>query len=435
MTTAEIRPTEEKPPKKPRVASHATIGKIARATNLLAQGMTMTKAAVSVGLALDTLQKLRKKYRDLWERAEKRADEAIQGIIEQAAAEIREQAGTQSVLVDPDVFLRRAEFVERHLASRGETLFPVNGKMTVGKFLETYYLPTCLADGSDGQRDLYRIMVRRWAILTGDPAIDEINSAHMSRFRDCLTKVRGLKAHLPMTPTTIAGYLRRLQTLLDKAGPPGPRNRDAAGIIERVPWIKPPRQSPKFPRIVSPETFRLVYDGCVAAELPRVNGFKSAAWWRALLIVAKNTGLRRGTLLRMRMEHINWQSRKLVLPAELLKSSRPHVMPLNQEAHEHLLAIRTSREKVFEWPHCWRYLHTYLHKIQTAAGIRKDDHFGLHDLRKTLASQLAKGSLAAAQFALGHAASDVTLRNYVDSQTVLVDALENLPQPFASAAG
>lgn len=422
----------DKPPKRRRGPTQETIRKIARATNLLAQGLSMKEAAASIGVALETLRELSQKYRQLWEHAEKSAAETIQGIIDQAASQIREQAGTAAVLLDPDLFLKRAEFVGRHLAARGESLFPVSEKMTIGKFFEAYYLPNCLADGSDGQRELYRVLVRRWAIFTGDPSIGEITPGHMSRFRDCLAKVRGLKAHLPMTATTIAGYLRRLQTLLDKAGPPGPRNRDAAGIIERSPWIKPPRQSPKLPRIVSPETFRAVYDGCVAAELPRISGFKPAAWWRCLMIVAKNTGLRRKTLLRMRMEHIDWKARRLVLPAEFLKSNRPLVMPLNREAYEHLLAIRTAREVVFEWPHCRRYLHTYFHKIQTVAGIPKKDHFGLHDLRKTLASQLARGSLAAAQFALGHAASDVTMRHYVDSQTVLVDALENLPQPFAS---
>lgn len=389
-----------------------TVDRIARAAALMVQGMTKPLVAKAVGSTVPALNDLWKRYPDIWARANASARDIVDETIHAAIDKIRKEAGTAAVLTDPELFLHRAEMAEQYLVSCGESLFPPNDKMTLGRFFETYYLPTCLSDATGQTRDNYRVMLRRWAIFTGDPAIVDITSPALAMFRDCLGKIRGLKAHLPMSSTTVAGYLRRLQTLLDKAGPSGQRNRDAAGIINHVPWVKGPRERPKLPRIVTPEIFRLVYDGCVAAYAPRQQGFKPAAWWRGLLIVTKNTGLRRGTLLSMRMEHIDWQARRLVLPAEFLKSDRPHVIPLNREAYEHLLKIRTARELIFGWPHCRRHFDTTFHKIQSAAGITRKDHFGLHDLRKTLASQLARTSLAAAQFALGHAASNVTMRHY-----------------------
>ncbi|GAG14259.1 unnamed protein product, partial [marine sediment metagenome] len=168
----------------------------------------------------------------------------------------------------------------------------------------------------------------------------------------------------------------------------------------------------------------------VAMEVPKIPGVKPPAWWRALLLVAFNTTLRIGTLFSMRMEDIDWQQNRLVLPAERMKSQRPQIVYLNRAAITVLRSIRTNRELVFPWPQSNRRdFYTYLHRLETAAGIPKKDQFAMHVIRKTTASLIYGISPAAAQFALGHTTNDVTRKHYVDGGDLVARALDQLPQP------
>jgi integrase len=107
---------------------------------------------------------------------------------------------------------------------------------------------------------------------------------------------------------------------------------------------------------------------------------------------------------------------------------------LNETAYRHLLAIRTDREMVFPFPHYFRTFYTHLHKLQAAAGIPKADHFGLHTLRRTLATSLAaEGKSGAAQFVLGHSAMATTEKHYIAQGGIVAAALDALPQPAAFA--
>jgi integrase len=218
---------------------------------------------------------------------------------------------------------------------------------------------------------------------------------------------------------------------LDKAGPPSYRNRDAAGIIPQPPWIRKPRAQEKPVRIVTPQELSDVYLSAIAMNTPRIPGFKPAAWWRALLVVAYNTSLRRRTLFEARMEQMDWVQHCLVIPAKQMKSRRPHVTHLNATAVAHLLKIRTDRELLFPWPHCKRHFDTCFHKLQTAAAIPEHEHFGLHDLRKTHATLLWESSPAAARLSLGHTNDDITRRHYVAPDGIVARALDSLQQPQA----
>jgi len=101
---------------------------------------------------------------------------------------------------------------------------------------------------------------------------------------------------------------------------------------------------------------------------------------------------------------------------------------------EHLRKIRTDRELVFPWPWRREAFYRQLHLLENAAGIPREDHFGLHNLRKTLATTLWADSPQASQLALGHAGSDVTIRHYVAREGIVAAALDRLPQPEAFVA-
>jgi integrase len=144
-----------------------------------------------------------------------------------------------------------------------------------------------------------------------------------------------------------------------------------------------------------------------------------------------NTGLRRGTLFGLKMSDIDWQKRTILIRPSNNKSRKVFSVHLNETAYRHLLAIRTDREKVFPWPHCSRCFHTTFHRLQNASGIAQEEHFGLHALRRTLATMLYEQSPGAAQIALGHSDQRTTQAHYVAPNAMVARALDALPQPEA----
>ena len=244
--------------------------------------------------------------------------------------------------------------------------------------------------------------------------------------------MRGRSPVSQMSPHSVRKHLRNIDSVLRKAGPRGHRNRDAAGILsEEPPWIKPPKASYSLPKIVALNTLGQACAAAVCMDVPRIDNIKPAAWWRALLLVAYNTGLRRRSLLELRMSEVNWALHLLELPPSRMKSGRPHVCHLNDAAMATLDAIcrDRTRELVFPWPHCSTYFHTCLRRLLDTACIPRREHFGLQNLRATNGTQLWSIDPSAAQAGLGHSNIATTRRHYLDATTIVAKALDSFPQP------
>ena len=345
---------------------------------------------------------------------------------------VRLQAGTDAILADPDKYLAAASHAQSVIDNRGEALFPSqkkNGEHTLASFFEEYCLP--LSNGGEDFVASQRTTLKYWELATGNPPLKEIDNVMMARFKKFLMGLRGRRRHQRQKPRSVRNRLSHVQCILDKAGPPHPHNRDAAGILDRVPYVKPPRVTQEIPQIADEQDIVNCYLAAVGMEMPKVNGFKTPAWWRALIVLAYNTGLRRGTLFSLRMDDIDWQKSRLVIASGRMKSGRGHLIHLNATTLEHLRAIRTDRELVFPWYRHPKRFYDYFHRLQDMAGIPKDDHFTLHAIRRTLATRLWELEPQAAPLALGHAGSDVTIRHYVQSSGIVSRALDALPQPEA----
>ena len=402
-----------------------TLKGIRTATALAAAGLTWREIAAKMDVTLATIHYWRDDHAETWRQEYARAMEA-------AVVLIQSQAGTDAVLTDPQEYIRRARACQRWTKAAGVELFGADEAPTVSTFYRDYYLPVRLADNPEPTKIQYQETVDLWAAITGDPPLKDISCEMLARFKTCLQRMQGLKRFTRMSPNTVRKHLKHLQILLDKAGPPGYRNRDAAGIISIIPpWIKPPRSEDKLPRIVTPELLSQVYLATVAMEEPRLPGVKGPAWWKTLLVVAFNTQLRRRTLFEMRMDEIDWGCCQLNLPSARFKSHRRQIVHLNEVAMKHLRGIRTDRELVFPWLRSPKYFDVCFHRLQVAAGVPRKDHFGLHDLRKTAASILWEDSPQAAQYALGHSSMGTTLRYYVNGTSIVARALDALPQPAA----
>jgi integrase len=114
-----------------------------------------------------------------------------------------------------------------------------------------------------------------------------------------------------------------------------------------------------------------------------------------------------------------------------MKSRRPQIAPLNSVCIAHLLAIRTERQRIFEWKSDTGCFHDWFHRLETRAGIPRSEHFGTQRIRQTLGSCLWEHSPGAASCVLGHATMEVTRKHYIAAKPIIARALAALPQPAA----
>jgi len=218
--------------------------KIREATAMAAAGASEREIGQAMKVPFHTVHDWRKKFPVIWQEELDRAMAAV-------LVTVRRAAGTDAVLDDPN-YMRRAEACESWCRARGEPVFPAKEKPTVATFYRDYYQPTRLNEAARATVLGYQTVIRRWVLLTGDPPLVDITNETLARYRNALERLPGKRGHLPLTAASVSRHLRHLQAILDKAGPPGFRNRDAAGILLTVPWIRKPRVDTPPPPLPPP---------------------------------------------------------------------------------------------------------------------------------------------------------------------------------------
>ena len=119
------------------------------------------------------------------------------------------------------------------------------------------------------------------------------------------------------------------------------------------------------------------------------------AYLRPIVVLALNTGMRRGEILGLEWKNIDL-SRGLIYVTHT-KSGKDRVIPLNQDARSALESLKRVGPRVFnvDWI-----------KVAWAAALTdaKIDDFRFHDLRHTAATRLADAGTDAFTIAaiLGH---------------------------------
>lgn len=218
------------------VAAPTTLANLAEFARLRARGTDWKTIAAKAGLTVEGTRQVIKRHKAAWQAA---YDAAMQAVVD----EVRELAGTDRMLPIVGEYVATVERAEPWANQHGTPLFPIpaeaitgadGGLHTLGSFFERYYLPICLSDGSPSTVHLYRVTLRKWAMLTGDPPLKAITVETMARFREALLLLRK-STRKRLNPITARNYLRHVQILLDKAGPRGRRQRDAAGFLAESP--------------------------------------------------------------------------------------------------------------------------------------------------------------------------------------------------------
>jgi integrase len=313
-------------------------------------------------------------------------------------------------------------------------------------YYDQHYRPTFLLGADPRTLKEYSATLKHWRRLVGDPPLASITPSILARFLDSLAHPPASAARTvqqfppgcepeakrkkgsPLKPATVNKHRRQILSLIYKAGPPGPRNRDALGLLAAVPWVKPLRQPRRLPRDVPDDVLDRIYRGAEAADRPLLPGAAPADWWRALVVTAVTTGFRREALLALEWAWIDWGGPAIWLPAEFDKTGGDRQKPLCETAVKHLLRIRGPERLIFAWPASEGTWYRQWHAIQRAGGIVQ--HIRLHDLKRACGTRLAASGASpwAIQAMLDHASID-TSRHYINPSADLRAAVERMHLP------
>jgi integrase len=130
-----------------------------------------------------------------------------------------------------------------------------------------------------------------------------------------------------------------------------------------------------------------------------------------IVLLALNTGLRRGELLNLAWKDVDIVRRVLTVRGDTAKSGRTRHVPLNDEAREVLDAWGIGSDLVFPGPEGrpMTTLKTAWLKVARSAKLK---NFRFHDLRHTFASKLVQRGvdLNTVRELLGHSDFSLTLR-------------------------
>ena len=344
--------------------------------------------------------------------------------------------------------------------------------MPLSDFFAEVYLPTFLVGKSAETIYEYGKTVDHWARITGDPPLGAIDGPTMALFKAGLIAGEGAggenrparcrygqqllfevdrlgpqqrprRRRRPLAKRTVNKHLNQLGILLAKLEKPGRGNRGGLGVLDLAPWTEQLKVPKEKPRSLDAHELGRLYAACGTAKLPAAEGIATEDWWRALLVTAYCTGLRRTPLVGVpATKHepatpgLLWtmmdeDKRVISLPATLDKAGRWRENALHHVALKHLRRIRTTDPRVFPWDMSLQALYRQWWSIQKAAGFPDDEQFGFHVLRKTHGTELGTvGSAFDVQHSLGHA-NVATSQVYVNSGQNARAVNDRLPMPAA----
>lgn len=250
---------------------------------------------------------------------------------------------------------------------------------------------------------------------------DEISLDHLKEFfkekhlseitPELIEKYKLKRTADGVSPATVNRELACLKTLFVKAIEWEKAERNPAAKIKKL------RESKPRERILTVEEMRRL----LKVASPEI---------RPVLIIALNTGMRRGEILGLRWRDVDFVKGFILI--EDSKSGRSRKVPMNGLVFETLQAMNREREFVFENPDT----RTAVKDVKTAfkGACRRAEIKGIrfHDLRHTAASRMieAGADLVTVSKILGHATIQMTMRYCHSTPENMRRAVEKLSEVF-----
>lgn len=157
---------------------------------------------------------------------------------------------------------------------------------------------------------------RHWTNLP----LDQLDLETLNAYRD--------KRKAELAPSTLVREFKMLRAIA-RGGIPK-FGMIPISVLEQV----------KLPRVEPPEILRISEDDFAAIRDTAVN-FSRSQWLDPLICFALETGLRRGEILKLTWDRIDWDREFVRVPAPITKSRKPRVIPITARC---MAALKQLRE-------------------------------------------------------------------------------------------
>jgi len=316
-------------------------------------------------------------------------------------------------------------------------------QMTLSEFFAAFHKPAVLIprDTKDRTLSAYEESLDYWRRFTGDPPLCEIDYVVTGHFYEGLKSLPGKRKGTTMAKNTIRKHCNAIQQMLDIAGQPERKRRQAAGLLQRVPYVeRPPEQETDR----GEESFTIAEIADILAACPRAKRRRflmapTPIFWRAFVTFAFNVGFRIETLMAIEWTMIDeaW----IKVPPGCIKKGRGASFYLNAatlEALQPLRAFKQHSPRIFPWPNYSHNNHTNIREhhahLLREAGLPPERLFGFHAYRRAHGHYLNLINPNASTMSLNHKQSETTRRSYIRKAT-LSESLDKMPRPAAKSAG
>jgi integrase len=265
---------------------------------------------------------------------------------------------------------------------------PAKPDMPLRQFIDQVYAPLRLLGTTGKGHQQYRTAVNRFAAFLGrDPMLSDLNETTVAAFLADSVTSGGIG------PVTANSRLRMLRTLHRFAR----RKKFPVPDLEDVDKLPVPKRLPKA--WTMPELENLL---SACADMPgRLMGVPESRYWKALILLLYDTGLRISATRQIRWNEIDFKSGVLSVPAERMKNLVEQTFTLHPQTIEAIVATLPPRRRlIFSWPFGKPHvLWDRLRKLLKLAGLPDDCKSMFHRLRRTCATHLASvaGTAAAAR--------------------------------------
>lgn len=214
----------------------------------------------------------------------------------------------------------------------------------------------------------------------------------------------------PITNSTVNKDLRTLKAFFRWVA-------DDWEAIDKPPKIKMLDEIETEKPTYTPAEFVAMFKHCETPTLPAGLGeCPRGLWWRTLLALFWETGMRRGEMLALEWSGVDFDRRSVTVAPVHTKSKRVKQFNFGDLADQYLRLLATygATGHVFRWQHETARLNDALGDIQRAAGIdstRRNLKF--HAIRRTVGETTAElYGLTAVQYKLGHSSAAITAKHY-----------------------
>ena len=185
------------------------------------------------------------------------------------------------------------------------------------------------------------------------------------------------------------------------------------GLLNTIPELAPLPEPRRIPDAYTTDQVQALFVA-VGSLRYSVAGLPAVGFWRALLSLLLDTGLRVSAAFSIRQSNCNLLGRWVFVAAENQKQYADQRLRFTETTRQAISAIwEPPREMLFPWPYDVSTRYNQLDRILRLAGLPLGRRNKFQKCRRTFATWCRRfGADATAQ--LGHSSDEVTRRYYLD---------------------